>query len=44
MRYRVSADIAEEIVTVSTFREEAGCFVLITNISKEAEGEDDNKI
>jgi len=39
MRYRVSADIAEDIVAVSTFREEAGCFVLITNVPKEAEGE-----
>jgi len=33
------ADIAEDIVAVSTFREEAGCFVLITNVPKEAEGE-----
>jgi len=39
MRYVVSADIAEDIVAVSTFREEAGCFVLITNVPKEAEGE-----
>ncbi len=31
MRYVVSADIAEDVVAVSTFREEAGCFVLLTN-------------
>ena len=35
----VSADIAENIVAVSTFRKEAGCFVLITSVPKEAEGE-----
>ena len=39
MRYVVSADIAEDIVAVSTFREEAGCFVLITNVPKEAKEE-----
>jgi len=39
MRYVVSADIAEDVVAVSTFREEAGCFVLITTVSKETEGE-----
>jgi len=39
MRYVVSADIAEDVVAVTTFREEAGCFVLITNVPKETEGE-----
>ena len=39
MRYVVSADIAEDVVAVSTFREEAGCFVLLTNVRKETEGE-----
>jgi transposase len=39
MRYVVSADIVEDVVAVSTFREEAGCFVLITNVPKETEGE-----
>ena len=39
MRYVISADIAEDAVAVSTFREEAGCFVLLTNVSKETEEE-----
>ena len=37
MRYVVSADIAEDVVAVSTFREEAGCFVLISNVPKVTE-------
>ena len=37
MRYVVSADIVEGVVAVSTFREEAGCFVLITNVPKVTE-------
>ena len=39
MRYMVSADIAEDVVAVSTFREEAGCFVLLTNVPIETQGE-----
>ena len=39
MRYIVTTNIAEDIVAVSTFREEAGCFVLITNVPRETEGE-----
>ena len=39
MRYMVSADIAEDVVAVSTFREEAGCFVLLTNVPRETQGE-----
>ena len=35
----VSADIAEDVVAVSTFREEAGCFVLLTNVPIETQGE-----
>jgi len=38
MRYVISADVEEDAVSVSTFREEAGCFVLITNVSSEVEG------
>jgi transposase len=37
MRYVVSAYIAEDIVAVTTFREEAGCFVMITNVPGETE-------
>ncbi len=37
MRYVVSTDIAEDVVAVSTFREEAGCFVLISNVPKVTE-------
>jgi transposase len=40
MRYVVSADIVEDVVAVSTFREEAGCFVLITNVPKQIENEE----
>ena len=40
MRYVVSADIAEDVAAVTTFREEVGCFVLITNVLKETEGEE----
>ena len=40
MRYVVSADIAEDIVAVTTFREEAGCFVMITNVPSETEGKE----
>jgi transposase len=39
MRYLVSADISENKVAVSTFRKEAGCFVLITNVPGETQGE-----
>lgn len=39
MRYVVSADLSEDLVAVSTFREEAGCFVLITNVPRETEEE-----
>jgi len=39
MRYMVSAEIAEDVVAVSTFREEAGCFVLLTNVPRETQGE-----
>lgn len=39
MRYVVSSDISEDTVAVSTFRKEAGCFVLITNVPEETEGE-----
>ena len=39
MRYLVSADISENKVAVSTFRKEAGCFVLLTNVPMEAQGE-----
>ena len=39
MRYVVSSDISENTVAVSTFRKEAGCFVLITNVHRETEGE-----
>jgi transposase len=35
MRYLVLADILENKVAVSAFRKEAGCFVLITNVSRE---------
>lgn len=35
MRYLVLADISENKVAVSTFRKEAGCFVLITNVPRE---------
>ena len=37
MRYVVSAYIAEDVVAVTTFREEAGCFVMITNVPGETE-------
>jgi transposase len=37
MRYVVSAYIAEDIVAVTTFREQAGCFVMITNVPGETE-------
>ena len=37
MRYVVSAYIAEDVVAVTTFREEAGCFVMITNVLGETE-------
>ena len=38
MRYVISADVEEDAAAVSTFRKEAGCFVLITNVSRETEG------
>ena len=37
MRYVVSAYIAEDVVAVTTFREQAGCFVMITNVARETE-------
>ena len=37
MRYVVSANIAEDVVAVTTFRGQAGCFVMITNVPKETE-------
>jgi len=39
MRYLISVDISENKTAVSTFRKEAGCFVLITNVPRETQGE-----
>jgi transposase len=39
MRYGISASIAENEATVATLREEAGCFVLLTNVPKAQEHE-----
>ena len=39
MRYVVSAGITENTAAISTFRKEAGCFVLLTNVPEEAEEE-----
>ena len=39
MRYGISASLAENEATVATLREEAGCFVLLTNVPKAQEHE-----
>jgi transposase len=43
MRYGISAIIAENEATVATLREEAGCFVLLTNVPKAREHEQEHE-
>ncbi|EFK07011.1 conserved hypothetical protein [delta proteobacterium NaphS2] len=40
MRYLVSAKVSENQEAVSTFRKEAGCFVMLTNVPTETQEED----
>ena len=40
MRYLVSAKVSENQDAVSTFRKEAGCFVMLTNVPRETPGEE----
>lgn len=42
MRYGISAIITEDESAVATLREEAGCFVLITNVPKTGEPKDED--
>lgn len=39
MRYLVSAKVSENKEAVSTFRKEAGCFVMLTNVPRENQGD-----
>jgi len=39
MRYLVSAKVSENKEGVSTFRKEAGCFVMLTNVPREKQGD-----
>jgi len=39
MRYLVSAKVSENQEAVSTFRKEAGCFVMLTNVPRETQGD-----
>ena len=43
MRYGLLATIIEDEQAVSRLREEAGCFVMITNVPKEGENSYDSK-
>jgi transposase len=40
MRYLVSAKVSENQDAVSTFRKEAGCFVMLTNVPRETQEEE----
>jgi transposase len=40
MRYQVTAKLSENVDVVSTFRKEAGCFVMLTNVPMETQGEE----